>query len=185
MKDDDLELLRKQLTPRQERFCIELRKDGVAAAAAVRAGYSEKGAAVQAHRLLKMPQVAAYVKKLFELDVSAAGLDKNGIVARAYDIYLKCMQLVPAKEFDEKSARWVYKGSYTFNATGAVKALAVIKDVLNLGDKAKLIVEHDKAQKLSVNIEVLDRVLDENSEEVNRSLDENSEGLNRSLDENP
>lgn len=162
----DIDKLKEHLTPRQLQFCIELKKDGIATAAAIRAGYSEKGAAAQASRLLKMPQVSQFVSRLFEQDVKAAALDKNGVVKRAYDIYLKCMQLIPAQEYDSESARWVYKGNYTFNASGAIKALSVIKDILNLCEQQKLVLEHNLGQKLDVNIQVVDSDLDCNQQKV-------------------
>lgn len=51
-----------QLTPRQRRFVREYLADNDAAAAAVRAGYSARGAARQAARLLKQAGVRALIE---------------------------------------------------------------------------------------------------------------------------
>lgn len=62
------------LTGRQEKFAYEYLLDQNAAAASIRAGYSTKGASVNAHRLMRMPAV---VKKISELREST---DKANIM---------------------------------------------------------------------------------------------------------
>jgi phage terminase small subunit len=52
----------KPLTAKQKRFVEEYLIDLNAAAAAVRAGYSEKASSVEGCRLMKKPQIAAAVK---------------------------------------------------------------------------------------------------------------------------
>ena len=61
------------LTDRQKRFCQEYLVDHVAVAAARRAGYSPGTAGSEGNRLLKLPHVQAYVRKL--LDAQAERLD--------------------------------------------------------------------------------------------------------------
>lgn len=51
-----------QLTEKQKRFCDEYLKDLNATQAGIRAGYSEKGAHVTAHQLLKNTKVQSYIQ---------------------------------------------------------------------------------------------------------------------------
>jgi phage terminase small subunit len=60
------------LTPRQARFAAEFIKDGKASQAAVRAGFSEKGAHTQANRMLKNATVCAEIERLRAPIVEAA-----------------------------------------------------------------------------------------------------------------
>lgn len=64
------------LNPKQEKFVLEYCKDLNATQAAIRAGYSEKGASVQATRLLANARIAAeisqrHTKALGKLEVTA------------------------------------------------------------------------------------------------------------------
>lgn len=52
------------LTEKKRRFCEEYIVDSNGAQAAIRAGYSPNGARVQAARLLRQPEVCAYVEEL-------------------------------------------------------------------------------------------------------------------------
>lgn len=53
----------KPLTPKIKRFCDEYLVDSNATKAAKRAGYAEKSAHVQAHDLLKKPNVIKYIEE--------------------------------------------------------------------------------------------------------------------------
>lgn len=55
--------LDKKLNPKQRLFAKEYLKDLNATQAAIRAGYSKKTAAIQAHDLLRKPNIAAQVQK--------------------------------------------------------------------------------------------------------------------------
>lgn len=57
----------KKLTPKQRRFCDEYLVDSNATKAAIRVGYAEKSASVQATRLMMLPQVKAYLDEQLEL----------------------------------------------------------------------------------------------------------------------
>jgi phage terminase small subunit len=52
------------ITPRQERFCEEYVVDLNATQAAIRAGYAESGAAVEASRFLRNPNIRDYIEEL-------------------------------------------------------------------------------------------------------------------------
>lgn len=69
------------MTKRQHKFVQEYVKDGNASQAAVRAGYSAKGAHVQAHRLLKNDTVAEAIAKLRAPALEKAQITLEGHLA--------------------------------------------------------------------------------------------------------
>lgn len=70
------------LTDRQIRFVQEYCKDFNATQAAIRAGYSEKGAAVQGHELLRIPKILEAVEERKEEIAIHAKLDASWVVRR-------------------------------------------------------------------------------------------------------
>lgn len=88
------------LTHMQERFAREYLKDRNGRQAAIRAGYSAKGAEVTASKLLKLPKVRALV------DVGAAEVAER-VKVEAADVLRELMRLGfadPASAFDEHGA---------------------------------------------------------------------------------
>lgn len=73
-----------RLTAKKRRFCEEYRKDHNAAAAAVRAGYSSKGARQTGHRLLEDPEVQAHLKKLLEEDSERNNVSVDEVLQRLW-----------------------------------------------------------------------------------------------------
>lgn len=67
----------KPLTPQQIRFCHEYMAGATGGMAASRAGYSWKGAASKASRLLRMPKIMALIEQL-----QAEQLEKSKITAQ-------------------------------------------------------------------------------------------------------
>lgn len=69
------------LTERQERFCQEYVSDvkGNATAAAVRAGYGEAGAAVEASKNLRKPKIISRIKALRNEALVASGYDRERV----------------------------------------------------------------------------------------------------------
>ena len=69
------------LTERQERFCQEYASDpkGNATAAALRAGYGEAGAAVEASKNLRKPKIISRIKALRNEALVASGYDKERV----------------------------------------------------------------------------------------------------------
>ena len=67
------------LPPRQERFCQEYASDpkGNITAAALRAGYSKPGAAVEGSRNLRKPKIISRIKALRQEALEASGYDKE------------------------------------------------------------------------------------------------------------
>lgn len=72
------------LTHKQELFCLEYIKDYRKEQAAIRAGYSERGASVAATRTLKRPMVIARIAALeadkYQIELSASKVDSMYVV---------------------------------------------------------------------------------------------------------
>ena len=68
------------LTPKQEQFCREYVIDFNATQAAIRAGYSENGAEVQAHRMLSNANIQELIKSLQDTTAEKLQITKEMIV---------------------------------------------------------------------------------------------------------
>jgi phage terminase small subunit len=69
------------LSPRAERFAREYPKDMNATLAAIRSGYSQRGAAVQGHRLLRDANVQAAIKEWRNKVSQKLDLSKESVLA--------------------------------------------------------------------------------------------------------
>jgi len=85
-----------QLNLRQQRFCLEYVKDGNGTQAAIRAGYADKGAEVQAHHLLRNPKVLERIRT--ERDRLDGALNLS--VERVLREYMRIAFLDPAQLYD-------------------------------------------------------------------------------------
>lgn len=75
-----------KLTPRQKKFVLEYAKDRNGAQAAIRAGYSEKGAAVMASQLLTKPNVQEALEKAVKRVDEATKIDAEYVRRRLAEI---------------------------------------------------------------------------------------------------
>ena len=75
----------KDLTDRQAKFCEEYPKDHNATQAAIRAGYSPRGAAQTAAKLMKMTKVKAYIRKLEREAREGYRLERSDILEKVAD----------------------------------------------------------------------------------------------------
>lgn len=75
----------KKLTPMQRLFALEYIVDLNATKAAVRAGFSEKTAAVQGHQLLKNPLVAAEIERQQKERLERIRMDADGLLVRLFE----------------------------------------------------------------------------------------------------
>lgn len=71
---------RSDLTPRQERFCIEYCRDSNGTQAAIRAGYKEHAADAQASTLLTLPKVRNRLDELYAEVMRSAGIDAGRVI---------------------------------------------------------------------------------------------------------
>ena len=83
---------RKELSPRQMRFASEYLIDCNATQAAIRAGYSEKGASVQGTRLLANANVRAKIDRLQELKENRVEVTQDWIVEQLVEVHGESMK---------------------------------------------------------------------------------------------
>lgn len=105
------------VSAKKDLFVEEYLKDFNQTSAAIRAGYSENGARTRGSLLMNDPYVQACLKKRFEERKRQALYDETFVVENLKEIALRCMQKVPTG----KDA-----GVWTFDATGALKALELL-----------------------------------------------------------
>lgn len=105
--------LKKACKGKRAKFCEEYVVDFQQEKAAIRAGVPEAGAAVQASRFLREPEVLAYRDALIEMEAQAVGVSKNSLIVKADRILQRCM--------DEK-----------LDAKGAGKMLEILADLEGL-----------------------------------------------------
>lgn len=104
------------LTPRQEAFCREYLIDLNAKQAAIRAGYSEKGAEVQGCKLLTIPKVAEFISQAKAKRSERTQIDADYVLNRLAeidrmdfaDIFAEDGQsLLPIREWPESWRRYI------------------------------------------------------------------------------
>ncbi len=123
-----------KLNPKQERFCQEYVIDCNGAQAAIRAGYSENSAKQQASELLTILDLQERVAELQQEVATLAQLSAAYVLTGLMEVHDRCMEKTAVTDDDGKVIE------YTFNATGANRALEL------LGKHLKLFVdrtEHD------------------------------------------
>ena len=123
-----------KLNKRQELFCQEYIVDLNATQAAIRAGYSERTADVQASRLLANVKVSARVKELMKTRADKLNLDAYWVLKRLVEISDRSMQAEPVLEFDHATGEMVETGEYQFDSNGANKATELIGKHIGLFD---------------------------------------------------
>src|SRR5688572_17113749 len=70
----------KALTPREQAFIVQYLIDKNGAAAAIRSGYSERGAKQTAHNILKRPAVKAAVAKELKAQLARLKLSADDVL---------------------------------------------------------------------------------------------------------
>ncbi len=140
MDNETLNALRKACKGKRAVFSEEYVIDRNGTAAAIRARIPEKGAAVQASRFLREPEVRAYIDGLMEAAAEAAGINKNNLIVKSEEIYQRCMQNKPVLEFNKVTKQWEETGEYVFDSKGAARAAEL---------QAKLVGELTEKRELS------------------------------------
>ncbi len=123
------------LTDKKERFCREYVCDYNRTQAAIRAGYKEKSAAKIGCKLMKDPEVKAYIRQLQKEQAERLMLTSDRVLIELMDVYQKCMQAVPVNEWNYSEHRMEPTGEYQFDSKGAIKALEMIGKHLGMFDK--------------------------------------------------
>lgn len=109
------------LNAKQEQFCLEYLKDLNATQAAIRAGYSKKTAGSQGGDLIQKPEIKNRIEDLKAERSRETKIDAAWVLRQAVKVHDRCMQAEPV--FDREGNP---TGEYTFNASGANKALELV-----------------------------------------------------------
>lgn len=125
----------KELTDKQRRFVREWMIDMNGTRAAIRAGYSEKSAAQTANRLMKTPEVRAYRDELLKEEFDALGVTHHSLAVEVWRLYQRCIEAVPVLAWDSAAKEYVETGQWQFNSKGALKAVAMLMDMLERIDQ--------------------------------------------------
>lgn len=114
------------MNDRQEQFCHEYIVDYNGTQAAIRAGYSEKAARVQASKLLTKANVLARVRELQHEQVQRLAVTSDFVVLRLMDTLERCMAAQPVMVWNADRGRKVESGEYIFDSKGALRALELL-----------------------------------------------------------
>ena len=132
---------KKKLTAKRERFCQEYIIDLNGAAAVRRAGYSQKGADVQAAQLLGNIRIITRLAELQKPICDKLELDAEFVLRGLKEVAVRCMKHVPVLDREGNET-----GEFTFNASGANRALELLGKHLKLFTEKH---EHDTGQTLA------------------------------------
>ena len=131
------------LNPKQERFCEEYLIDLNATQAAIRAGYSPKGAEVQGSRLLSNVNISTRVKELKEKRSEKVGIDAEYVLSGLKQVAERSLQRAPVMKWDyqEKSMVQVQdeegRDVWSFDSHGANRAFELLGKHIGLFEKDK------------------------------------------------
>ncbi len=116
------------MTDQQQLFADQYLVDLNATQAALRAGYASISARSQASQLLRIPEIASYIKeKRSEISLNTQ-LDIEWALNRYKDISDRSMQAEPVMIFDGEE--WVQSGEYKFDGMAAKAATDSIVKIL-------------------------------------------------------
>ena len=122
--------LGRDLNPQYRKFVQEWMVDMNATRAAIAAGYSEKSAAQTASRLMRRTEIRSYRDALMAEAFEDLGVTRHSIASRVWEIYERCMQKKPVMEWNSTTREWIESGEWQFDNKGALKALAMMLEML-------------------------------------------------------
>jgi len=120
------------LSPKQQRFVDEYLLDNNACQAAIRAGYSRKGANGTGSRLMANKSITAHISKAKVELAAKCGVSHEQLTAYLLDIVHKCSMKEAVMRWDYAERRLVQevdsKGQpmFKFDSLGAVKAIELL-----------------------------------------------------------
>ena len=132
--------LEKLLPEKQRRFVRELVLNGgngtqAAIAAGYRAGKENHTASVTASRLQKDPVVVALRRALKREAFLRMDVTLESVCMDLLEIKDRCMQKTEVMEWDSASHSYVHKGTWAFDAKGAIAASAKVAELLGLKEQ--------------------------------------------------
>ena len=144
--------LKAALTERQLKFAEAVIEGAEARSAAIKAGYSEKTAAVQASRMLKNPKISAYIQAA-AAENAAEDISQDWVKRKLAEVAERCMEPTPHMVWDKSSQSYVHDGTWDFDADGAIKALSAIGKLDMLSEQPR---EKEEAQSVEAFLEQFD-----------------------------
>lgn len=123
------------LTDKQKKFCKEYVIDYNGTQAAIRAGYSEKTAKVQACQLLREEKILTTIKNLQKEQMQELCLCEEKVIKDLCSILIRCMSAEPVMEWDYEEHDYVKTGEYQFDSKGALKAIELLGKHLGMFNK--------------------------------------------------
>lgn len=124
------------MTDKQINFCREYVKDYNGTQAAIRAGYSEKTAAVKANQLLHKENILNTIKQYQKELVESSCLTEEKVIAKVEEILDRCMSAEPVMEWNYEEHRYEPTGEYQFDSKGALKAIEMLGKHLGMFNKS-------------------------------------------------
>lgn len=143
------------MTEQRKAFCDEYLRCFNATAAAIKAGYSEKTARVQASQILAEDEVSLYIEDRLREVSKEAEVDAVWVLKRFKSISDRCMSAIPVLIHDGE--QWVESGEYKFDSSGANKATEMLGRIIGSFEKDN---EQKKAA-IQINIDNNDSKLGE------------------------
>jgi len=119
-----------KLTAKQEAFCQEYMIDFNATQACIRAGYSEKTAAVQGCENLTKPNIASRIAELQIARSKRVEIDADYVLSGLKQVAERCMQAEPVMVRD--GDEMIESGEFKFEHSGANKAYELLGKHLKL-----------------------------------------------------
>lgn len=114
------------MTPAQKRFVDEYLVNGFnATEAAKSAGYSDKSAYSQGHRLLKKAEIKKAIEKAQNKLSEKLEITKESLIQELIEIRERCLQQVPVLDREGNET-----GEWTFEAHAAIKSIAETNKML-------------------------------------------------------
>lgn len=120
----------KELTTRQQRFCLEYLIDCNATKAAIRAGYSEKTARSIGQENLTKPDIQAEIQRLKKPIEEKLQISAEWVLKGWKEIFERCMTSIPV--LDSKGNP---TGEYRFDSSGANRALELIAKYIKMPEQ--------------------------------------------------
>lgn len=146
-----------KLTPKQQKFCEEYMIDLNATQAAIRAGYSSKGANVTASQLLTKSNISTRVQELKAKRAAKTEITADYVLTGFKEVAERCLQRIPVMEWDSVNKQMVQatdeegKAIWQFDSGGANKAFEMLGKHIGIFEK-------DNTQK-EINIVITGRKL--------------------------
>ena len=126
------------LNPKQQDFCREYLIDLNGKQAAIRAGYSQKTAEVQASRLLSLAKVKAYLKTVMDKRSKRTEITQDYVLNTIVATVERCQQAEPVMERNQDGDMQP-TGEYKFDAANVLKGSELLGRHLGMwNDKLKI-----------------------------------------------